>query len=76
MRAHAPLMALVALLAPAACVTQTPSLSVSGGDDVSPGLASCLGAIGRPDVAADPEADMSETEIEALLGCTAERASQ
>ena len=41
---------------------------------VTPGLASCATAIGRPDLAADPQADMSPAEIEALIACTAERA--
>lgn len=43
---------------------------------VQPGLASCLTAIGRSDVAADPDADMSDAEIEALLTCTADRAGR
>lgn len=42
--------------------------------EVRPGLASCLAAIDRPDVAADPEAPMSTGEITALVTCTAERA--
>ncbi|WP_371156351.1 hypothetical protein [Jannaschia sp. 2305UL9-9] len=44
--------------------------------EVTPGLASCVTAIGRPDLARDPSGDMSNDEIEALLACTAERASQ
>ncbi|SDZ42634.1 hypothetical protein SAMN05444004_11431 [Jannaschia faecimaris] len=44
--------------------------------EVRPGLASCLVSIGRPDVVADPGAAMSNTEIAALLDCTAERASR
>ncbi|WP_220748630.1 MULTISPECIES: hypothetical protein [Jannaschia] len=42
--------------------------------EVSPGLASCVTAIGRPDLATDPDASMTNDEIEALLTCTAERA--
>ncbi|TFL19422.1 hypothetical protein [Jannaschia formosa] len=41
---------------------------------VTPGLASCATAIGRPDLAVDPDAPMSQAEIEALLTCTAARA--
>ncbi len=43
---------------------------------VQPGLASCLASIGRGDVAVEPGADMSPAEIEALVECTAERASR
>ncbi|WP_298436634.1 hypothetical protein [uncultured Jannaschia sp.] len=43
---------------------------------VTPGLASCLNAIGRPDMINDPGASMSNAEIEGLLACTSERASQ
>jgi hypothetical protein len=42
--------------------------------DLTPGLVSCLLAIGRPDLADDPAGDMDVAEIEALLSCTAERA--
>lgn len=42
--------------------------------EVQPGLASCLVAIDRADVVADSDAAMSAAEIEALVGCTAERA--
>lgn len=47
------------------------------GSDIAmtPGLASCVTAIGRADLTIDPEADMTNDEIEALLTCTAERAS-
>ncbi|WP_179378248.1 hypothetical protein [Jannaschia marina] len=44
------------------------------GAEVQPGLASCLASIGRADVAVDPDAPMSAAEIDALVGCTAERA--
>ncbi|PWJ22093.1 hypothetical protein [Jannaschia seohaensis] len=46
------------------------------GDDiaVTPGLASCATAIGRPDLATDPNAPMTVAEIDALLTCTASRA--
>lgn len=44
--------------------------------EVQPGLASCLATIGRPDVAVDPDAPLNNAEIEALLGCTTERASR
>lgn len=57
--------------------------NVAGGSRVSvadetvqPGLASCLTAIGRADVAADPDAPMSNAEIGALLDCTSDRASR
>lgn len=43
---------------------------------VTPGLASCLTAIGRPDMVNDPGAAMSNAEIEGLLACTSERASR
>ncbi|CTQ48995.1 hypothetical protein [Jannaschia donghaensis] len=43
---------------------------------VQPGLASCLATIGRADVAVVPDAPMSDAEIEALLSCTADRASR
>ncbi|MGB3408903.1 MAG: hypothetical protein WBA67_15585 [Jannaschia sp.] len=43
---------------------------------VSPGLASCVTAIGRPDLANDPSGEMSSGEIEDLLDCTTERASR
>ena len=43
---------------------------------VTPGLASCVTAIGRPDLAVDPEGEMSNEEIRELLNCTAERASR
>ncbi|MCK0168142.1 hypothetical protein MWU52_11310 [Jannaschia sp. S6380] len=46
------------------------------GEGVTPGLASCLASIGRPDVAADPDAPMSEAEIAGLLACTSDRASR
>ncbi|MEM7641874.1 MAG: hypothetical protein AAF366_05045 [Pseudomonadota bacterium] len=45
-------------------------------EEVSPGLASCLLSIGRPDVALDPAAEMSPQEIEQLILCTAERAAE
>ncbi|UWQ18013.1 hypothetical protein [Jannaschia sp. M317] len=44
--------------------------------EVTPGLASCVTAIGRPDLAVDPSGPMSNQEIEDLLACTAERASR
>lgn len=44
-------------------------------DEVTPGLASCLSAIGRADVAADPDAPMSTAEIAGLIECTSERAA-
>lgn len=57
--------------------------NVAGGNRVSvadgsvqPGLASCLTAIGRADVAVDPDAPMNDAEIGALLTCTADRASR
>jgi len=43
---------------------------------VTPGLASCATAIGRPDLALEPDAPMSEAEIERLLACTATRARE
>ncbi|MEM8822845.1 MAG: hypothetical protein AAGF30_04475 [Pseudomonadota bacterium] len=66
----------------AACVAVNPAYEArvmtlaEQNEDVSPGLASCLLAIDRPDVALDPVADMSRTEIEGLVACTAERASR
>ncbi|MDB2407128.1 hypothetical protein N9W17_01170 [Jannaschia sp.] len=53
-----------------------PSASDFVGSDsvVTPGLASCATAIGRPDLASDPNAAMSNEEIDALLTCTAARA--
>ncbi|CTQ31388.1 hypothetical protein [Jannaschia rubra] len=58
----------------AGCVADGPRPAFTAGDGVTPGLASCLSAIGRADVAADPEAPMSAVEIQGLLTCTAERA--
>ena len=46
------------------------------GSQVQPGLAVCLATIGRADVAAVPEAPMSDAEIAALVDCTAERAAR
>jgi hypothetical protein len=73
------------LLAPAlaACVPVTGSPAyerrvltlASQSDEVSPGLASCLLSIDRPDLAADPHGRMSGAEIRALVACTAERAA-
>lgn len=54
---------------------RAPSIAVAD-SAVQPGLASCLATIGRADVAVDPDAPMSNAEIEALLGCTADRASR
>ena len=67
-------LVLISTLALSACNQATaPAVSVS---EVQPGLASCLAAIDRPDVAADPDAAMSPAEIEALVDCTADRASR
>ena len=66
-------LALAPLLS--ACVgtkAEAPQAAMSEG--VPPGIASCLTAIGRPDVVADPEAPMSNAEIVGLVGCTADRA--
>jgi hypothetical protein len=41
---------------------------------LTPGLVSCLRAIGRPDIAANPYGEMGLGDIEALVACTAERA--
>lgn len=64
-----------------ACAVLITGCNVAGGggvaftgSEVQPGLASCLFAINRPDVAAEPDAPMSLTEIAALVNCTAERA--
>ena len=53
-----------------------PSASDFLGEDisVSPGLASCATAIGRPDLVVNPDAPMTADEIDALLLCTADRA--
>ena len=69
------LLACCALLAGCNAVTSGRSVAVAD-STVQPGLASCLATIGRADVAVDPAAPMSTGEIEALLGCTAERASR
>ncbi len=63
----------------AGCVAETgPSAADFVADDlpVTPGLASCLTRIERPDVIDNPGADLSTSEIEALVNCTAERASR
>ncbi|SFJ38995.1 hypothetical protein [Jannaschia pohangensis] len=50
------------------------SQALATGDGVAPGHASCLAAIGRPDVAMDPEAELTKTEITEFLACISERA--
>jgi hypothetical protein len=44
-------------------------------DEVPEGVVSCLRAIGRTDVALDPEAEMSSAEIAELVACTGRRAA-
>ncbi|WP_299816434.1 hypothetical protein [uncultured Jannaschia sp.] len=39
-------------------------------------LSNCLSDIGRPDVAADPDAPMNGAEITALLNCASVRAQR
>jgi hypothetical protein len=72
--------ALLLLLSMTACMPANPAyearVSALASEEVSPGLASCLLSIDRPDVARDPGAAMSQTEIEALVTCTARRASR
>ncbi|WGH80074.1 hypothetical protein [Jannaschia ovalis] len=66
----------ISALALAGCNTVSAVDFVGEDVAVTPGLASCATAIGRPDLARDPQADMSAAEIEALVACTAERASR
>lgn len=42
---------------------------------VNPALAACLTAVGRPDVAAHPDAPMTDGEIAGLVDCTAQGAA-
>lgn len=75
MRAR-PLLLVAALAACNAGGTVRPTDPAVFDAAASAGLASCLGAIGRADVAADPSAPMSQGEIEALLRCTSDRAGR
>lgn len=58
----------------AGCQAGAPAVVPFAAPGVEPGLAVCLAAIGRADVAASPDAPMSRGEIAGLVACTAERA--
>ena len=66
--------ALLPLLALAGCQATGPQAVPFAAPGVEPGLAVCLAAIGRADVAAAPDAPMSNGEIAGLLACTSQRA--
>lgn len=72
-----PALPIVALLALAACNPAGGGRAtlVPTDGSVNPALAACLTAVGRPDVAAHPDAPMSDAEIAGLVDCTADGAS-